>query len=70
MSNTKFVYRCGKCGRTEELERDKPEPVCCDKIMVKDPLDQCTVPDHPEMVRNTDEGEPCDDGRGKENGDV
>lgn len=26
-------------------------------------LDKCVVADHPEMSRNTNEDEPCDDGR-------
>lgn len=62
MNNT---YKCSKCGRTEEKPADKPEPVCCDEIMVKNPLDQCTIADHSEMVRNTDVSDACDDGRGK-----
>lgn len=67
MSETKYIYRCSSCGRTEDVKGDNPAPVCCEKIMVKHPLDQCTIPDHPEMVRNYDEGEPCDDNTGKEN---
>ncbi len=67
MGESKYIYRCSKCGRTEEI-KSKPEiPFCCEKIMVKDPLEQCTTTDHPEMVRNYDAGEPCDDNRGKEN---
>lgn len=69
MSEARYIYKCSKCGRTENFSGDKPAPVCCEKEMVKDPLDQCTTPDHPEMVRNTDTGEPCDDGRGKESSD-
>ena len=66
MSAAKYMYTCSICGTKKSLSGDKPLPVCCDKVMLKDPLDQCTIPDHPEMVRNTDTGEPCDDGRGKE----
>ncbi|HNX24961.1 MAG TPA: hypothetical protein PKG60_13020 [Spirochaetota bacterium] len=66
MAKTGYTYRCSKCGRTDVRGEDKPAPVCCEEVMVKDPLPQCTTADHPEMVRNTDEGEPCDDGRGKE----
>lgn len=66
MAEIKYIYRCGKCGRVAEAAGDKDTPVCCEKIMVKDPLDQCTIPDHPEMVRNTYDSEPCDDNRGKE----
>lgn len=66
MTEKKYTYRCNSCGKTIELPEEKPEPLCCEKIMVKDPLDQCTVAEHHEMVRNTDDSEPCDDGRGKE----
>jgi len=66
MAATKYTYRCSKCGKTKEASDDKPAPVCCEKFMVKDPLQQCTVADHPEMVRNSDESDACDDGRGKE----
>ena len=69
MSGIKYTYRCTKCGRTEKISVDEPEPLCCEKKMVKDPLDQCTIPEHPEMVRNTDENDACDDGRGKERSD-
>lgn len=67
MGDTKYVYRCSMCGRTENINGNEPAPLCCEKIMVKSPLDQCTIPDNPEMVRNTDSGEPCDDNTGKEN---
>jgi hypothetical protein len=66
MTEIKYTYRCSACGRIEEHTDDKTEPVCCEKIMILDPLDQCTIPEHAEMTRNTDESEPCDDGRGKE----
>ena len=69
MAGTKYIYRCSKCGRTQEVSDDKSVPLCCEKKMVKDPLDQCTIADHAEMVRNSDESEPCDDGRGKESSD-
>ncbi len=66
MTDNTFIYRCSVCGKTQDIKDGKNAPLCCEKIMVKLPLDQCTVPDHPEMVRNYDEGEPCDDNRGKE----
>lgn len=69
MSETKYTYRCSKCGRTDETTAEKPEPVCCGIAMIKDPLDQCTTADHPEMARNTDDSEACDDGRGKQRSD-
>lgn len=64
MGELKINYRCGNCGRTEEIPADKPAPECCGEIMKKFPLDKCTTADHPEMVRNSDDSEPCDDGRG------
>lgn len=70
MTEIKYTYRCGNCGKTEEISGDKPAPKCCEKIMVRDPLEQCTVAEHPEMVRNADENEPCDDGRGKQFTDI
>lgn len=69
MGEIKYIYRCTNCGRTEEVKDAKSVPLCCSREMVKETLDQCTVPDHPEMVRNYDAGEPCDDGRGKQNND-
>ena len=66
MSESKYVYRCTKCGKLKKYTDDEHVPVCCEKEMVKQLLDQCTIADHPEMVRNSDTGEPCDDGRGKE----
>ncbi len=66
MSEIKYTYKCSTCGKTADELENKQAPVCCEKIMIKDPLSQCTIPDHPEMVRNTDDSEPCDDGRGKE----
>ena len=34
-----------------------------DKIKEKLPLDKCVTAAHPEMARNYDKDEPCDDGR-------
>jgi DNA-directed RNA polymerase subunit RPC12/RpoP len=66
MVEKKYIYRCTSCGSSEEITEGKTAPSCCKKIMVKDPLDKCTIAEHPEMVRNNDDSEPCDDGRGKE----
>ncbi len=66
MTESKYIFNCSNCGRIEEIAEGKPAPTCCQKIMIKDPLDQCTVAEHPEMVRNNDDSKPCDDGRGKE----
>lgn len=65
MSEIKYMYKCSKCGKTEEVTDDDKMPYCCEKVMEKLPLDQCTTADHPEMARNYDSGEPCDDNRGK-----
>lgn len=67
MSEAKYTYKCSKCGRTDERSVEKPEPICCKIVMLKDPLSQCTSADHPEMARNTDESDACDDARGKQN---
>lgn len=66
MDEIKYIYRCSKCGRTEEIKNEDKMTLCCEKTMEKYPLEQCTTTDHPEMVRNYDAGEPCDDNRGKE----
>lgn len=61
-----IVYRCGLCNKTAEYTEGKKAPICCGKKMIPEPLQQCTTTSHPEMVRNSDENEPCNDGRGKE----
>jgi len=30
------------------------------------PLDQCVIADHPEMARNSNDDEPCNDNRSKQ----
>ena len=66
MSKSKYIFRCSSCDSKVEILEGEPIPTCCKKIMIKDPLDQCTTTEHPEMVRNYDDNDPCDDGRGKE----
>ncbi len=63
MSGNKYVYRCSECDSTVEVSGEANSPMCCKKVMVKDPLDPCTTADHAEMVRNADDGDACDDGR-------
>lgn len=57
--------KCSKCGRIIEVPAGESLPECCGGIMEIETLPQCTVADHPEMTRNTDDSEACDDGRGK-----
>mgnify|MGYP000448165604 CR=1 FL=1 len=61
-----LIYRCALCNKTAEFTESKDAPICCDEKMIPEPLPQCTSTTHPEMVRNTDDDEPCDDGTGKQ----
>jgi len=54
------VYACSVCGRKVTVGKDDPVPLCCHKEM--EPLPFCTTAPNPEMARNYDEDEPCDDG--------
>ena len=42
----------------------KTEKITKETETKKIKLDQCTSTSHPEMARNTDADEPCDDNRG------
>lgn len=64
MSNIKHVYRCFSCSAIKEYSEGETIPICCDKPMVLETLPQCTTTAHPEMARNSDADDPCDDGRG------
>jgi hypothetical protein len=66
MSETKYIYRCFKCFSTIEYREGESAPICCDMAMKREPLPQCTSAPNPEMARNTDSDEPCDDGSGKQ----
>lgn len=44
--------------------KKKTEKIKKETEMNKNKLDQCTSASHPEMARNTDADEPCDDNRG------
>jgi hypothetical protein len=57
---SKVTYTCSVCGRTAEIEKGQPIPLCCKKEM--EPLPYCTEAPNPEMARNYDKDEPCDDG--------
>jgi hypothetical protein len=65
MENKIQNYRCTLCNKTMEAPEDEKAPSCCGKVMVMEPLPQCTNADHPEMVRNTNPDMPCNDNRGK-----
>ncbi len=60
----KKIYNCQQCSNTTTLLDGEKTPVCCEKEMLLDPLEPCTSADHAEMVRNTDDSDACDDGRG------
>ena len=64
MKDKKAMYACLKCGKKAEgTEIDIPE--CCGEKMKLDKLKPCTHAMNPEMVRNTDDDEPCDESRGE-----
>jgi len=54
------TYVCTVCKKQETVKDGDPVPFCCGKTM--EPLPFCTTAPHPEMARNYDEDEPCDDG--------
>jgi len=56
------TYKCGACGREVAVAKTQPVPRCCGKEMTVEPLPFCTTAPNPEMARNYDAGEPCDDG--------
>ncbi len=66
MDEIKHVYRCSACNAQKEYKENESVPICCDKPMIVQTLPQCTTTTHPEMARNYDEDQPCDDGRGKQ----
>jgi hypothetical protein len=54
------TYTCFVCGNEVKVEKGKPAPLCCMKDM--EPLPFCTTAPNPEMARNNDADEPCNDG--------
>ena len=56
------TYKCGACGREVAVAKTQPVPRCCGKDMTVEPLPYCTAAPNPEMARNYDADEPCDDG--------
>ena len=63
-NHTEKRYYCEVCEKTVDVSPTHDIPVCCDHPMTELPLEQCTDV-HPEMARNDDASEPCDDGRGQ-----
>jgi hypothetical protein len=53
-------YYCSVCKSETPVKKGQPIPLCCGKEM--EPLPFCTTAPHPEMARNYDADEPCDDG--------
>lgn len=57
------TYYCMECDKTIVIDDKDEIPVCCNQEM-QIALPGCTAV-HPEMARNTENDEPCDDGRGQ-----
>lgn len=58
MSNV--TYTCPVCGKQLTVEAAAAIPVCHERKMERLPV--CRTAPNPEMARNYDEDEPCDDG--------
>jgi hypothetical protein len=54
------TYACRICAKQTTVKDTKPAPVCCGKKM--EPLPFCTIAPNPEMARNYEPEEPCDNG--------
>ena len=52
--------------KNKSVRDDAPPPHCCGKSMLREKLPPCTIAQHPEMVRNEYDDEPCDDDRAYE----
>jgi hypothetical protein len=64
MKKEKVTYKCETCGDTVVREEGGAAPECCNSAMKAMPLDPCTNAAHPEMARNDEIEDACDDGRG------
>ena len=64
MTEKKYTFKCVVCSKTQDFSDEKGSHLCCDKVMAQNPLTPCTTAEHPEMVRNEDSSDACDDGRG------
>ncbi len=54
------TYVCSVCHRQVAVPKGRRVPLCCHKEM--EPLPFCTSVPNPEMVRDHEGDEPCDDG--------
>lgn len=57
---SEVTYICSVCAKKIKVGKGKPVPLCCRKEM--EPLPFCTTAPNPEMARNYEADEPCDDG--------
>jgi hypothetical protein len=56
------IYVCSVCEKQATVKDGDPVPLCCGRKM--EPPPYCTSAPNPEMARNYEGGEPCDDGTG------
>ncbi len=56
------TYKCAACSREVAVAKTQPAPRCCGQEMKQEPLPFCTTAPNPEMARNYEADEPCDDG--------
>lgn len=54
------TYVCRVCDKQVTVKAGDAVPFCCGRQM--EPLPYCTVAPNPEMARNYEADEPCDDG--------
>ena len=64
MAQNEYRYRCFSCSKIKEYAEGEPVPICCDGPMTVEPLPPCTSAPPPEMARNVDDDEPCNEVRG------
>jgi hypothetical protein len=57
---SEVTYYCSVCQKQTSVKKGRPIPLCCGKEM--EPLPFCTTAPNPEMARNYNADEPCDDG--------
>jgi len=57
------TYQCSSCKKQLKKKDEDKTPSCCGKPMVRQSLDICLQPDHPEHARPMDAEDACDDFR-------
>ena len=57
---SEVTYVCEVCRKETKIPEGKPTPLCCARKM--EPLPFCTSVPNPEMARNYQDDQPCDDG--------